>query len=208
MPILDISKSLDDFISQVYLETSPTLVYYNNYIKAAQNGGGFSVLHLIFLSIAHTNNVLAGDTRLELDVNITDVAVNLIPSLNEISVIMYNSKEEEEMFWSNFMLDDVQDFLSGYQNSMNKYNYLLNYETWERKKPYIIDHIEANIVLVLHKDGLRYRVGAWAEKENLQEALLESIKTFIFLLYNWDVLSRYRVRKFVIPILKASRVPP
>ena len=129
MPLLDISKSLDDFISQVYLETSPTLVYYNNYIKAAQNGGGFSVLHLIFLSIAHTNNVLAGDNRRELDLAITDVAVILTPSLNELSMIMYNSKEEEEILWYNFMLAEVQDFLSGYQNSMNKDNYLKNYET-------------------------------------------------------------------------------
>ena len=42
---------------------------------------------------------------------------------------MYNSKEEEEILWYNFMLANIQDFLSGYQNSMNKDNYLKNYET-------------------------------------------------------------------------------
>ena len=108
---------------------SPSFLYYNNYIKAAQNGGGFSVLKLLFLSIVHTNNVLEGDTRRELDVTITDVAVILAPSIHELSVLMYNSKTEEEMVWSKFMLANVQDCLSGHQNAMNKDTYLKKYET-------------------------------------------------------------------------------
>ena len=105
------------------------MLYCNNCIKEAQNGRGFSVLQLLFLPIVLTNNVLAGDTRRELDLAITDMAVIFAPSLNELSIIMYNSREEEEIFWSNFMLAEAQDFLSGYQNSMNKYNYLKKYET-------------------------------------------------------------------------------
>ena len=41
---------------------------------------------------------------------------------------MYNSKAEEELLWSNFILADAQDFIAGYQNSMNKDNYLKKYE--------------------------------------------------------------------------------
>ena len=58
---------------------------------------------------------------------------------------------------------------------------------------------------VLNKDGLRYRVGAGVEKKNAQAALRESIKTFIFLMKNWDVLSRDRVRNFGTPILKGIK---
>ena len=129
VPLLDISKSLDDFISQVYLGDTPFLLYYNNYTKSGKNGRGFSFLHEILLSIAHTNNVLAGDTRQELDVTITDVAVIFAPYINKLSVLMYNSKTEEEIFWSNFELAEAQDFISGYQNFMNKDNYLKKYET-------------------------------------------------------------------------------
>ena len=74
---------------------NPSLLYYKNYIREAKNGGGFSVLQLLFLSIVHANNFLAGDTRQELDLGITDVAVIFAPSLNELSMIKYNSKEEE-----------------------------------------------------------------------------------------------------------------
>ena len=58
---------------------------------------------------------------------------------------------------------------------------------------------------VLNKDGLRYRVGAGVEKKNAQAALRESIKTFIFLLENWDVLSRDRLRKFDMPIFEGIK---
>ena len=42
-------------------------------------------------------------------------------------------------------------------------------------------------------------------KEKVQAALQESIKTVIFLLDNWDFLSRDRVRKFGPPILKVIK---
>ena len=77
-----------------------------------------------------------------------------------------------------------------------------NYETEERKKTYIIDQIEAAIVSVLNEDGLGYYGVSGGGKEKAQSALQESIKTLIFLLDNWDVLSRDRVRKFGMPILK------
>ena len=58
----------------------------------------------------------------------------------------------------------MQDFLAGYQNAMNKDEYLKNYATEEMKNPSIIDQIEAAIVPVLNKYGLGYRVGAGGEK--------------------------------------------
>ena len=60
------------------------------------------------------------------------------------------------MFRSNFPLADVQNFRVVYQNATNKDSYLKNYATEERKKPYIIDQIEAAIVSVLNEDGLGY----------------------------------------------------
>ena len=128
VPKLDSSKSLAEYICKVALADRPSLVYSKNDIKAAQTGGGFSVLQLLSMPIVHTANFLAGDNRRELDLAITDVAVIFSPSLDELSIIMYNSREEEEIFWSNFMLANIQDFLSGYQNSMNKDNYLKKYE--------------------------------------------------------------------------------
>ena len=88
------------------------------------------------------------------------------------------------MFRSNFPMADVQAFLVVYQDSMNKYDYLKNYATKERKKPSIINQIEYSIVSFLKKYGLGYRVGAGEGKENSQAALQDSIKTFIFLLDN------------------------
>ena len=58
---------------------------------------------------------------------------------------------------------------------------------------------------VLNKDGPRYCLGSGVEKENSQAELLDSIKTFIFLLENWYVLSRDRGRKFGMPILKSIK---
>ena len=55
VPIVHGRKSLDDYISQVTLLDRPSLVYSKNDIKAAQNGGGFSVLHLLSFPIVHTN---------------------------------------------------------------------------------------------------------------------------------------------------------
>ena len=75
VPILDSRKSLDDYICQVALEDSSSLVYSNNVIKAVQTGGGFSVLQMLSLPIFHTTNVLAGDTRREIDLTISDAAV-------------------------------------------------------------------------------------------------------------------------------------
>ena len=147
------------------------------------------------------NYFLAGDTRRELDVTIADTEVVCAPYINEIYMLMSNSKTKEENFRSNFPMVDVQDFLAGYKNSMKNDDYLKNYATEERKKPSIIDHIEYSIVSVLNKDGFRYRGGAGGGGGS-QAALRESIKTFIFLLENWDVLSRDRVRKFGTPILK------
>ena len=80
-----------------------------------------------------------------------------------------------------------------------------NYTTEERRKPSIIDQIEATIVSDLNKDGLGYRSGAGGGRENTQSALQESIKTFIFFMENWDGLSRDRVRKFCMPILKVIK---
>ena len=120
MPILDSIKSLDDYIFRVALMACTSLVYSNNGIKAAQNGLGFSVLQLISLSIVHRTNFLAGYTRKELDITIYDLAVSYAPSLNEISMIMYNYKEKEDISWYKFLLADVQDLLVGYKNSMNK----------------------------------------------------------------------------------------
>ena len=103
---------------------------------------------------------------------------------------MPNSKAKKEIFLSNFLLINVQDFLEKYKNAMNKDDYMENYATKERKKPSVIDKIEADIVSVLNKDILGCRGSAGGEKEKAQAALRESIKTFIFLLYNWDFLSR------------------
>ena len=61
--ILDSSKSLADYICQVTLADRPSLVCFNNDIKAAQTGGVFSVLHLISFPIVHTSIFLEGDTR-------------------------------------------------------------------------------------------------------------------------------------------------
>ena len=78
-----------------------------------------------------------------------------------------------------------------------------NYAAEERNKTSIIDHIEADIVSVLNEDGLGKLGGAGGVGEvKAQAALQDSIKTFIFFLENWYVLSRDRVRKFGTPILK------
>ena len=119
-PILDSSKSLDDYINQVSFVDLPSLVYSKNNIKAAQTGGGFSFLHLLSPIIVHTTIFLSGDTRRYLDLTISDTLFVITPSLNEIYIIMSNSKAKEEIFWSNFSLAGVQDFLEGYQNFMNK----------------------------------------------------------------------------------------
>ena len=105
----------------------PSLVYSNNVIKAAQTGGGFSVLQLLSLPIVHTTIFLEGDTRREIDVTIADAAFFRAPSLNALSMLMPNSKAKGEIFRSNFTLANVQEFLAGYQNSMNKDDYLKNY---------------------------------------------------------------------------------
>ena len=75
VPILDSSKSLDDYIHQVALVDCPSLVYFNNDIKALQTGGGFSVLQLLSLTIFRITIFLSGDTRQELDVTISEVSV-------------------------------------------------------------------------------------------------------------------------------------
>ena len=51
--ILDRSKCLDDYICQVSLAALPSLVYFNNDINVAQNGGGFSVLQMPSLPIVY-----------------------------------------------------------------------------------------------------------------------------------------------------------
>ena len=84
---------------------------------------------------------------------------------------MSNSKAKEEIFQSKFPLANVQDFLAGYQNAMNKDNYLKNYATEERKKSSIIDQIEATIVSVLFEDGLIYCGGAGEREKEKQEKL-------------------------------------
>ena len=56
VPIFDSSKYLADYIRQVALSARPSLVYSNNDIKAAQTGGGCSVLQLLSLPIVHTTN--------------------------------------------------------------------------------------------------------------------------------------------------------
>ena len=154
VPTLESSKSLADYIRQVALEDLNSLVYSKNDIKSAQNGGGFSVLQLLSLPIVYTTNYLAGDNRRDIDETIGDTAVVKAPSLNALYILVYNSKAKEEMFRSNFLLADVQDFLSGYENVMNKDDYLKKNATEERKKPSSIDHIEASVGSVLNEDGL------------------------------------------------------
>ena len=76
------------------------------------------------------------------------------------------------MVRSNFPLANVQDFLEGYQNSMNKDDYLKKYATEYRKKPPIIDHTEAAVVSVLNRYRLGYRGEAGGGgKEKAQAAL-------------------------------------
>ena len=75
-------------------------------------------------------------------------------------MLVTNSKAKEEIFRSDFLLSDLQDFWEGYKNAMNKEDYLKNYATEERKKPSIIYQIEAAIVSVLNWDALRYGGGA------------------------------------------------
>ena len=97
---------------------------------------------------------MAGDNRKEIDVTIADAEVICAPSLNAFSVLVSKCKAKEENFRSNFPMVDVQDFLAGYKNSMKNDDYLKNYATEERKKPSIIDQIEAAIVSVFNEDGL------------------------------------------------------
>ena len=92
LPIIDSSKSLAEYVRQVSLADRTSLVYSNNGIKSAQTGGGFSVLQILSPPIVHTTNVLAGDTRQELDVIIADVEVIRSPSLNALYMLMSNSK--------------------------------------------------------------------------------------------------------------------
>ena len=76
------------------------------------------------------------------------------------------------------------------------------YATEERNNPLIIDQIDAAIVSDLNKDELGYRGGTGGRggKGTIRNPR-EHLK-FVFLLYNWDVLSRYIMRKFGTPILK------
>ena len=53
VPILDIIKSLADYIFQVDFMDRPSLVYSNKDIKAAQTVGDFSVLNLLSLTIVY-----------------------------------------------------------------------------------------------------------------------------------------------------------
>ena len=112
---------------QVDLSARPSLVYSNNYIKAAQTGGVFSVLHLLSQTIIHTTNFLAGDTRREIDITSDYIEVVHAPSLNALSMIMYNFKVKEVIFRYHFLLADSQDFLAGYQNAINKDDCLKTY---------------------------------------------------------------------------------
>ena len=100
-----------------------SLVYSNNDIKAAQTGGGFSVLQLLSLPIVHTTNYFAGDTRWDLYVIISEAEVVCATSLNALYMPVSNFNPKEEMFRS---LADFQNFLTRYQNSMNKGGYLKN----------------------------------------------------------------------------------
>ena len=70
----------------------------SNDIKAVQTGGGFIVLYMLSLPIVYTTIFLAGDTRQDLDVTISYAGIIQSPSLNEISMIMSNSKAKEEIF--------------------------------------------------------------------------------------------------------------
>ena len=63
VPMLDSSKSLIEYIRQVSLAAFPSLVYSNNGIKAAQTGGGLSVLQMISLTIVYKTIFLSGDAR-------------------------------------------------------------------------------------------------------------------------------------------------
>ena len=51
-----------------------------------------------------------------------------------------------------------------------------NYETEERKKTYIIDQIEAAIVSVLNKDGLRYCGGSGGERKSKNQHSYRALK--------------------------------
>ena len=94
VPILDSIKSLDDYICQVALEDFSSLVYSNNDIKAAQPGGGFSVLQMLSLTIVHATKFLVGDTRQEIDATISDAVAVSTPSLNDLFILISNSKAE------------------------------------------------------------------------------------------------------------------
>ena len=63
VPILDSSKSLAGYIRKVDLVDRPSVVDSKNDTKAAQTGGGCSVLQLLYLPISYTTISLAGDTR-------------------------------------------------------------------------------------------------------------------------------------------------
>ena len=56
VPKLDSRNYLAVYIRKVALADRPSLEYSNNGIKAAQTGGGFSVLHLLYLSILYTTH--------------------------------------------------------------------------------------------------------------------------------------------------------
>ena len=96
VPILDSSKSLDGYIRQVSFVALPSLVYSNNDIKAEQTGGRFSALQLLSLPIIYATIFLAGDTRRELDLTITDFSVVQSPSLNAFSILVSKSKAKEK----------------------------------------------------------------------------------------------------------------
>ena len=70
-------------------------MYSKNDIKAAQTGGGFSVLQLLSLPIVYKNNYLEVDNRWYIDVTIAETEVFQATSINAISMIMYKSKAKE-----------------------------------------------------------------------------------------------------------------
>ena len=92
--ILDSRKSLDEYTHQDFFIDFPSLVYSNNDIKAAQPGGGFSVLQMLSLTIVHATKFLVGDTRQEIDATISDAVAVSTPSLNDLFILISNSKAE------------------------------------------------------------------------------------------------------------------
>jgi len=190
----DYTLTLSDFIQNEIISARSNLQYDDTDILSITSSSGAGKRRLLNVAASFFFESIKTESPHGLIV-VLDRGAGIVRSFRQPTSLndklMAVSRPPFDTFTSNWTLDNVDKFLSGYEQAHSKSGYLSQF--WESDKPQLPDQIKTFAIEYLNEHSLGYRPGAGAEKRAL-DALGLLVRVLTFTQQHHNTLRHERVQ--------------